>query len=81
MKAESTLFNTHLAVVPGILIKGKKMINPVQGPVCVRFTSEEDHETLSLEFNGTMIIVRFDGVEELIRDTRICNGISSTSGV
>ena len=67
MKMKKAMTNTHGEIMQGIVISRGKF-SPA--PVIVRFTSDKRGETISFQAGDTMIVVPFEGVKELIIETR-----------
>ena len=67
MRTDNAMTNTHGKVVQGIVIS-RGQFSPAA--LLVWFTSDEKGETISFQSGDTMIIVPFEGVKELITETR-----------
>lgn len=58
---------TRLKEVKGAAMTAEKMAT---GTVTVRFSIDDDTETLTLQFGGAMIMARYKDIEQLVKETR-----------
>lgn len=70
---EKGFFNTHLKKVDGLIFvddETSENISFMRDKIEVRCTSNTRGETLSISYNGLMISIRVEDVEDIIRETR-----------
>lgn len=70
---EKGFFNTHLKKVDGLIFvddETSENISFMKDKIEVRCTSNMRGETLSVSYNGLMISIRVEDVEDIIRETR-----------